>query len=388
MNNGLNSEILSEEVQQYINANLHVDLHSLLLKKPLFADVSMQEIVQQIKGKKVAARKFPFLLTDGILFPPNLNLEQASSQTTAEFKAKDLSGSKFLDLTAGFGIDAYFLSENFDVITLVEQNGILAETVKHNWRILNRKADFCNESLENFLEKNTAQFDLIYLDPARRDHNRNKKFLLEDLSPNLLEIHDKLLRISERIIIKLSPLIDISYLISVLPSITKIQILAVRNEVKELLVFIESDSGNGDVEISCVNLESDDVEFSYSFTDEKSVVSEFSDALNYLFIPNNSVLKSGAFNLISERFGLNKLHPNSHFYTADKYVLNFPGRMFKVEKTDSKQIKKGEKYNIIAKNYPLSPDDIKKKYKISDGGENYLIFTQSINGKVILKSSQ
>lgn len=388
MNNGLNSEILSEEVQQYINANLHVDLHSLLLKKPLFADVSMQEIVQQIKGKKVAARKFPFLLTDGILFPPNLNLEQASSQTTAEFKAKDLSGSKFLDLTAGFGIDAYFLSENFDVITLVEQNGILAETVKHNWRILNRKADFCNESLENFLEKNTAQFDLIYLDPARRDHNRNKKFLLEDLSPNLLEIHDKLLRISERIIIKLSPLIDISYLISVLPSITKIQILAVRNEVKELLVFIESDSGNGDVEISCVNLESDDVEFSYSFTDEKSVVSEFSDALNYLFIPNNSVLKSGAFNLVSERFGLNKLHPNSHFYTADKYVLNFPGRMFKVEKTDSKQIKKGEKYNIIAKNYPLSPDDIKKKYKISDGGENYLIFTQSINGKVILKSSQ
>lgn len=383
-----NPEILSAEVQRYINANLKTDLHSLLLKKSPFETVKMPQIVQQIKGKKVAAKKFPFLLTDGIIFPPNLNLEQASSQATAEFKAKNIAGEKFVDLTAGFGIDAYFLSENFDEVILVEQNTLLSETVKHNWRVLNREAEFQNESLESFLESNTERFDVIYLDPARRDNEKNKKFLLEDLSPNLLEIYDKLVAVSERIIVKLSPLIDISYLVSVLPNITEIQIIAVRNDVKELLVFISSKSDNNDIKISCVNLESGEAEFSFSFNAEKAAVSEFSEAMDYVFIPNNAVLKSGAFNLISERFSLKKLHPNSHFYTSEHTVEDFPGRMFKAKKTESKSIKKGEKYNIIAKNHPLSPDDIKKKYRISDGGQNYLIFTQSINGKIILKSSE
>ena len=388
MQQGFNPQILSEDVQKYINANLQTDLHSLLLKKSPFGDVTMSEIVQQIKGRNVAARKFPFLLQDGIVFPPNLNLEQASSQATAEFKSQDLRGNAFLDLTAGFGVDAYFLSQNFDEVTLVEQNDVLSETVKHNWQVLGRKANFCKESLESFLARNSGPFDLVYLDPARRDQDKNKKFLLGDLSPNLLEIHDKLLQISRRIIIKLSPLIDISYLISVLTHITKIQIIAVRNDVKELLVFISSDAGKKDVEISCVNLESDEAGFNFNFAEEKSAVPVYSEPLAYLFIPNNSVLKSGAFSLISEKFGLRKLHPNSHFYTSDSPVTDFPGRMLKVERIDSKQIKKGEKFNIISKNYPLSPDEIKKKYKISDGGENYLIFTQTINGKVILKSSE
>src|SRR5690606_34302575 len=126
----------------------------------------------------------------------------------------------------------------------------------------------------------------------------------------------------------------------------------------------------------------------FNFAEEKSAVAVYSESLAYLFIPNNSVLKSGAFNLISEKFGLTKLHPNSHFYTSEKPVADFPGRMLKVEKIDSKQVKKGGKFNIISKNYPLSPDEIKKKYKISDGGQKYLIFTQTINGKVILKSSE
>ena len=142
MKSGLNPSILTEEIQKYINANLTADLHSLLLKKSPFPEVSMQEIVQQIKGKKVAQKKFPFLLREGIIFPPNLNLEQASSQSTAEFKAKNLKGKSFLDLTSGFGIDAYFLSENFDEVTLVEHNAELLETVKHNWDILDRSANF------------------------------------------------------------------------------------------------------------------------------------------------------------------------------------------------------------------------------------------------------
>ena len=382
----MKTEILNKEVQNYINANLETDLHSLLLKKSPFSDVSMQEMVQQIKGKKVAHRKFPFLLKENIVFPPNLNLEQASSQSTAEFKADNLHGKKFLDLTCGFGIDAYFLSQNFEEITLVEKNPELLDVVKHNWKILNKKATFVNENLEHFLAKNSERFDVIYLDPARRDSEKNKKFLLEDLSPNLLEIQDQLLEISSQIIIKLSPLIDISYLISVLKNVAKIQIIAVRNEVKELIVFLEKARKGDDVEISCINLESDDAEFAFQFKEEKTAVSAFSEPQQFLYIPNNAVLKSGAFNLISQFFNGKKLHPNTHFYTSDKRIERFPGRVLEINMIDSKHIRKGEKYNIISKNYPLSPDEIKKKYKILDGGNCYLIFTQTQNRKIILKS--
>lgn len=377
---------MGNTIQEFITANLQTDLHSLLLKKSPFPEVSMQEIVQQIKGHKVAQKKFPFLLKAGIIFPPNLNLEQASSQSTAEFKAQHLKGEKFLDLTTGFGIDAYFLSKNFDEITLIEQNTQLLEIVKHNWEILERKANFINENLEIFLENNQERFDVIYLDPARRDDHKNKKFLLEDLSPNLLGIQDKLSEIATQMIIKLSPLIDISYLISVLKNIFKIQIIAVKNEVKELLVFINSKLGTDNVEISCVNLESDDADFTFYFNDEKKKSTHFSEPQQFLYIPNNAVLKSGGFNSLSEQFNLKKLHPNSHFYTNDELLSDFAGRILEVEVIDSKSIRKGEKFNIISKNYPLTPEEIKKKYKISDGGNSYLIFTQTKKGKIILKS--
>lgn len=376
----------NKEVEKFINANLQTDLHSLLLKKSPFAEVSMQEIVQQIKGKKVAQKKFPFLLKEGIVFPPNLNLEQASSQSTAEFKAQNLKGKKFLDLTSGFGIDAYFLSKNFDEITLIEQNTELLEIVKHNWGILERKANFINENLEIFLENNQEQFDVIYLDPARRDDHKNKKFLLEDLSPNLLEIQEKLMKVSDQIIIKLSPLIDISYLISMVKNIFRIEIIAVKNEVKELLVFMNSKFESENVEISCINLESDDVVFSFNFNDEKERNAMFSEPQKFLYIPSNAVLKSGGFNSLSEKFNLKKLHPNSHFYTNDERLEGFSGRVLEIEIVDSKTIKKGDQFNIISKNYPLTPEEIKKKYKISDGGNSYLIFTQTQKGKIILKS--
>lgn len=383
------SKLISSDIQNYINQNLNSDLTKLLLKKSPFPDVSMQEIVQQIKGRKTAEKKFPFLTKEGIVFPPNLNLEQASSQSTAEYKSQTLSGKSFLDLTCGFGIDAYFLSKNFDEVTLIEQNSELISIVKHNWKTLGRKAHFINKNLEEFLANNTRKFDVVYLDPARRDQQNKKKFLLEDLSPNLLEIQEKLHSITDKIIVKLSPLIDISYLISELKNITEIQIIAVRNEVKELVLIIENNLSTGNQQpttIKCINLESNDPEFSFNLDDEKSSNSEFSESSNFLYIPNNSILKAGAFNIISEKFGLKKLHPNTHFYTSENKIENFPGRVLEIEKIEAKDLKKEEKYNIVSKNYPLKPEEIKKKYKLNDGGNHYLIFTQSIYGKEILRS--
>lgn len=378
-------KLISKEIQKYINANLNTDLHALLLKKSPFPEVSMQEIVQQIKGKQVAEKKFPFLLKEGIVFPPQLNLEQSSSEKTALYKSEILSGNTFIDLTSGFGIDAYYLSQNFDDITLIEQNTELLEIVEHNWNILGRRAKFINRKLEDFLAENKENFDVIYLDPARRDQNKNKVFLLEDLSPNILEIQKKLQSISSLIVIKLSPLIDLKYLISVLPGISRIDIIAVKNDVKEVVVFL-SNENTAKMICNCVNLESGESTFSFIFGEEENAQSEYSEPEKFIYIPNNSILKAGIFNLISEKCRVKKLHPNTHIYTSSEKIDDFPGRVFEMETVDSKKIKKKEQYNIISKNYPLKPEEIKKKYGLKDGGNDYLIFTQSKKGKIILKS--
>lgn len=378
-------KLISKEIQKYINANLNTDLHALLLKKSPFPEVSMQEIVQQIKGKQVAEKKFPFLLKEGIVFPPQLNLEQSSSEKTALYKSEILSGNTFIDLTSGFGIDAYYLSQNFDDITLIEQNKELLEIVEHNWNILGRRAKFINRKLEDFLAENKENFDVIYLDPARRDQNKNKVFLLEDLSPNILEIQEKLQPISSLVIIKLSPLIDLKYLISVLPGISRIDIIAVKNDVKEVVVFL-SNENTAKMICNCVNLESGESAFSFIFGEEENAQSEYSEPEKFIYIPNNSILKAGIFNLISEKCRIKKLHPNTHIYTSSEKIDDFPGRVFEMETVDSKKIKKKEQYNIISKNYPLKPEEIKKKYGLKDGGNDYLIFTQSKKGKIILKS--
>ena len=373
---------MGNKIQYFINANLNADLHSLLLKKSPFAEVSMQELVQQIKGRKVAEKKFPFLNQENIIFPPNLNLEQASSQDTADFKKQFFKGKKFVDLTCGFGIDAYFLSQNFEEITLIEQNTELLDIVKHNWEVLGRKANFINQKLEDFLTNNKEKFNLIYLDPARRDNHNRKVFLLEDLSPNIIEIQEQLSDISTEILIKLSPLIDIQHLVSSLKNIYKIWIIAVKNEVKEVLVYLKKTENQP--EISCINLQSSELEFHFNLDDEKHCQSEFSTPKKYIYIPNNSVLKSGAFNLVSEKFGLKKLHQNTHIYTSEEKIEHFPGRIFETEEINSKAIKKGEQFNIITKNFPLKPEEIKKKYKIKDGGNQYLIAVKSLSGNHFL----
>lgn len=377
----MNQEKLNK-IRVFVAKYKDADLHSLLLKKSPFPEVSMQELVQQIKGRKVAEKKFPFLNQENIIFPPNLNLEQASSQDTADFKKQFFKGRKFIDLTCGFGIDAYFLSQNFEEITLIEQNTELLDIVKHNWEVLGRKANFINQKLEDFLKNNKEHFDLIYLDPARRDNHNRKVFLLEDLSPNIIEIQEQLSDISTEILIKLSPLIDIQHLVASLKNIYKIWIIAVKNEVKEVLVYLKKTENQP--EISCINLQSSEPEFHFNLDDEKHCQSEFSAPKKYIYIPNNSVLKSGAFNLVSEKFGLRKLHQNTHIYTSEEKIEHFPGRIFETEEINSKAIKKGEQFNIITKNFPLKPEEIKKKYKIKDGGNQYLIAVKSLSGNHFL----
>ena len=377
--------LLDENVQRFIR-EYEGTTTTLLLKKPVFNGISNKELAQQIEGRRTAAKKLPFLLTtEGILFPPTLNLEQTSSEATAQYKAQNLQGERFLDLTCGFGIDAFFLSEKFKEVTLVEQNEELLSKVEHNWQLLERKATFINGTAEDFLKATTVHYNLIYLDPARRDTLKQKKFLLEDLSPNILELQSVLLQKADKVLTKLSPMIDISYLLHTLPKITHIHLIALRNDVKEVLVVQEAKTEiETQVQIHCVNLETEEptLQFTEAALHTPQVV--YSKPKKYLYIPNNALLKSGAFNYITQHFEVEKLDVNTHLYTSEQLKKPFAGRVLEVTSINPKELKKGSKYCILSKNYPLSVEEIKKKYHIVEGGNKYLIFTRSVEGLVVL----
>ncbi|WP_260209441.1 class I SAM-dependent methyltransferase [Apibacter adventoris] len=382
----INKNLLDKEVQKYIVDNLSSDLSEIRLKKSPFKNVTSLEIVQQIQGKKIAITKFPFLSKQkNIIYPPHINLEQASTQSTALFKQKIIKGEKGIDLTGGTGIDSYFISEYAKEFYFIEPDVNLMDLVIHNFQALNRThINFINNTAENFLNQNQDFFNFIYLDPSRRDENKNKKFLLEDLFPNILQIRDILTNKSTNVYIKLSPLLDIQKTVEQL-NLSDIYILAVKNEVKELLVKLNPQTSlNTNPHIHCFNLETFQPEFSFYKDEEKNITNVvFSSLEKYLFMPNNSILKSGAFKLISLRFNLKKLHPNTHLYTSDNFIENFPGRIFEIIETDfspSKNIH--NKYNIINRNYPLNTEQIKKKYSIKEGGENYIFFTCTINKNI------
>jgi 16S rRNA G966 N2-methylase RsmD len=381
------AQLCSPQVQAFIDAHQHTDQHALLLKKPVFEGLSNLALWEQIKGRKLAEKKLKFMLKPGIVFPPQINMEQCSSEATASFKQNLLpKGDHFIDLTSGLGIDAYYLSQGYAQASLVEQNPNLLALVQHNWEVLGRKANFINQTCEEFLTENQQKFDLIYLDPARRDESNRKKFLLEDLSPNLHDIQGQLLAQAQQVMVKLSPMIDLQQLIDQLQGLQKIWIVALKNEVKEVLLLMSSSPKPNHLPIVCVNLESQEPDFEFNWESEKAQKADFSPPLDYLFLPNHAILKSGAFNSIATRFGLKKLHPNSHLYTHHSPLADFPGRSFKVQEITAKQLIKKSKYNIIIKNYPLKIEDIKKKYQLVEGGETYLFFTQSLAKKHILIS--
>ncbi len=378
----INKNLLQKEVQHYISDNLNSDISILRMKKSPFKEVSSLEIVQQIQGKKIARSKFPFLLKEEeIIYPPHLNLEQASSESTAKFKQKLISEKKGADLTGGTGIDSYFISEQTEEFYYIEPNPELLETVKHNFSVLKREnCSFINKTAEDFLSENSSHFDFVYLDPSRRDENKNKKILLEDLIPNVFTLQEKLIETSSQVFIKLSPLLDLQQTIQQLP-ISDIHIISLKNEVKELLIKLntEKEKTNENPLIHCYNLESGQPEFSLHWLEEKQAPTpSYSQPKSHLYIPNASILKSGAFKLIACKYDLEKLHPNTHIYTSDEIIPDFPGRIFlTLDSSFNPSKSERKKYNIIIRNYPLKIEEIKKKYKLTEGGDKYLIFTKT-----------
>lgn len=388
----VNSAILSDKVQLFIEEHQDADTAKLALKGSPFPDVSVRELMQQIQGKQKSKKKLPLWYNSSkIIYPPLLNLSQTSSEKTARYKSGLISGKNLVDITGGFGIDFFFLSEKFEKSSHCEINPELSDITRHNYKMMAKKpnAVFYNEDGIAFLKKADQETDWIYADPGRRSETSGRVFRLEDCQPNILEHLDLLRSKSKHILLKTSPLLDITQGIHQLQSVESIHIVAVKNEVKELLWIVGQDK-NTNPPISCINLKSQNTErFKTSLLEENQQMISYADEFgNYLYEPNAAILKAGFFKSVAAVFNLHKIAVNSHLYTSD-YRLDFPGRRFLIKEVlpaRKKELKAAgiSRGNVTARNFPLSPEEIKKKFKISDGGSSYLFFTQNNSGKKLV----
>ncbi len=376
-----------------------IDLRDYALKNPeklspelLRLVLEQYSFIQKLSQKVPSWHRNPEILGASLV-----NIAQSTSEDVARWKFHKLSTRHTADLTGGFGIDSFFLSNSSENHVLCEVNTELLEVVRHNFGLLGKtNVTFRNESAEEFIHNTTQQFDLIYLDPDRRSSVTNKLVRIEDCSPDLTQIHEQLRNLAPEIWVKYSPLLDISRALTQLPGVFEVMIIAVKNDVKELLFKL----GNGVLPenpmIRAVNITGPHAvrEFSFHLNEEKESTAQTGPVSNYLYEPNNAVLKSGAFNLLAKKFGLTKMAVNSHFYSSEHVISDFPGRVFHISDVFSpaeKNLKpfRNTGWNIIARNYPLNPETICRKYRLKEGGKDYLIFTtDQNNNKIVLNCTK
>lgn len=346
---------------------------------------------QQAFGDKVAAQKIPtWHACQGIQYSQRLSLEQCSSEWTARYKASLVQGEKMVDLTGGFGVDCSFLSQRFKQAIYVEQQEELCRLAQHNFDCLRLPIQVINDTCEHYITTMPCA-DLIFIDPARRNQQGGKVILLQDCSPDLAEIGTSLLQKCTTLLVKLSPMIDIESVLNVFPTTQEVHIVAVNNECKEVVARIDAKEVCNNPKMVCVNLHPEAASmqsFSYYRNEEQTCSVSFSDPLQYVYEPNAAILKAGAFKQVSKQFGVHKLHPNSHLYTSDTFVSNFPGRIFtihRITKVQRKEIKDVEKANLSIRNFPGSVADLRKKLKLKDGGDTYIFATTlHDNSKVLI----
>lgn len=384
----MNLAILHKEVQDYIQENLASDITTLILKGSPFESISVQELANQIIAKQKSKTKLPTWFTSNAIYYPNkLSIEQSSSELTAQYKSGIVSGNTLIDITGGFGVDTLYFARKYNNVVHCEMDTALSEIVSHNLKHLSvsNVETFSGDGI-HYLENTDKKFDTIYVDPSRRHDHKGKVFLLKDCLPNIPENLDLLFEKSNTILIKNSPILDLSSTIKELACVKEIHIVAVHNDVKELLFLLEK-YYQSSISIHTVNFTKQQTQqFSYQYnTSEKAL---YSEPKRFLYEPNGAILKSGAFHEIALRFQLFKLHQHSHLYTNEHLVHDFPGRIFEVVAMFpfDKRLKKKlglTKANITTRNFPKSVSQIRKELKIKDGGENYLFFTTDLDDNLM-----
>lgn len=384
------SAILQHDVQQFITDNLEQDVNQLSFKKNPFPEIPWVIIANQIVAKKKAKVKLPtWFTTNDIIFPESISVEQTSSETAALFKSSIVSGELLVDLTGGFGVDSYYFSKKMNNVIHCEINSNLSQIVQHNFTTLNVTNVECKmgDGLE-ILQNINKKIDWLYIDPSRRTDAKCKVFMLQDCLPNVPYLLPNYFLFSNKILLKTAPILDITAALSELKNVKNIYILAINNEVKELLWEIWKDFDES-ITIKTCNISKGDSQ-TFDFMMENNNPCDYSLPKKYLYEPNAAILKSGGFSNVARQFSLEKLHQHSHLYTSDE-LIDFPGRVFIIKDTleysnkSMKEYFQNNKFNVTTRNFPLSVENIKKKWKIADGGNNYSFFTtDSNNNKIVL----
>ncbi len=387
--------IMDSITQQFIRENLNADVPTLALKKaPAGTDFSLA--LRQIAARQLLQKKVPqWAENEDLLFPPHLSIEQCSSEAAARYKAGLLGGGTFADLTGGLGIDTYFISQRFQRADYVEQQAELCELARHNFSVLKANVKVWNEKAESFLS-HCESLDCVFIDPARRDEHGRKTVSIADCTPDVGTLQDLLLQKAERVMIKLSPMLDISQALKVLRHVKEVHVVAVANECKEMDFVLERDH-QGAALFTCVNLLTNQPELRFRIEEEKNCPCRMADGvLQYLYEPHPALMKAGCFKLLTERFDVFKLHKNSHLYTSDRWVSDFPGRIFEVEawapcNKKVKQLLLSEvgKASIAVRNFPLPVAELRKALKVGEGDETYL-FATTLKGdeKVLVRTKK
>jgi hypothetical protein len=387
----LNLKLLDPDIQDFINNNIGVAIAKLALQKNPFPEIEWITILNQIEAKSKSKEKLPnWFATKKILFPSKISVEQTSSEKTASYKSEIVSGESLIDLTGGFGVDDFYFAKKMENVIHCEINPELSQIVKHNFEQLQVKNISCHsgDSLEILAQLNT-KYDWIYIDPSRRNDAKGKVFMLKDCLPNVPEHLDFLFRFSNNILIKTAPLLDISAGLSELKNVKSIHIVALENEVKELLWEIHKDY-LGKTNIKTVNLIKEKQDTFEFILNENLEIPEYGLPENYLYEPNSSIMKSGGFDEVGPFFKLKKLHKHSHLYTNSERI-DFPGRVFEIEnivpyhKKEMKTFLEGKQFNITTRNFPETVESIRNKWKIKEGGNQYCFFTTDENdNKIVL----
>ena len=329
----------------------------------------------------------------------------------------------FFDLTGGFGVDfvamakalSDFSSRTNDFrqnrFVYVEQNARLCDLARHNFPLLGLpNVEIVCDTAENFLSSPNTPFrgmgglhpspTIIFLDPARRDAHGQRTYALEDCTPNVLEIRDLLFKIADLptashgdrwfIVVKLSPMLDWHRAVEELKTVSEVHIVSVANECKELLLVIQKKAQK--TRIFCVN---DHQVFSYEEENNGKNIAKTASLSNkkHLFVPNSSVMKAGCFAELCDRFHLASLAPNSHLFVETKEsstakIADFPGKIFQISAISSmnkrdlrEKFKEIDRANIATRNFPMKPEDLRRRLKLREGGDNFIFATTLADGK-------
>ena len=387
----MDSSLLHPEIQKFITANIGADSSKLALQKNPFPEVNWIAILNQIAAKTKSKNKLPtFFKTENLIYPSKISVEQTSSEKTAIYKASIVSGGTLIDLTGGFGVDDLYFSKVMKNVIHCEIEEELSNLVQHNFEILGIQNVQCElGDSYSYLEKTNSKYDWIYIDPSRRNDTKGKVFMLKDCLPNVPELLPFYFTKTDNILIKTAPILDISAGLLELSNVKRIHIVAVDNEVKELIWEL-SKSFSGAKTIKTINSTSEkSEEFSFELN-SNTQFPNYDLPKKYLYEPNSAIMKSGGFDEIGIQYQLDKLHQHSHLYTSEKKI-DFPGRVFEIQevisytKREMKSFLENKRANITTRNFPDSVEEIRKKWKIKDGGNVYCFFTTDMNNhKIVL----